>query len=753
MPGQLATPGSLGHEAIDTSMHMNPFIPDFTSIEERTPVITAELDSLTPPAFHNHPDYGILPGDAPCSDCIELLQDRTLNSRYYIKNGSGGKVFYVQTSYGNFNYVDSAGWIKEIDPSLHLPENGIYKAAHQPVPATLNMNNGTTTLKAAGLNLLFNNNPQVYEIDGSSSTPVFGPFNLASSTTGKNGALTHNAWPGIDRKIVFEEGNIETSYIIPQPLALSPAPGWLAFEDEITLPAGYALFRDTISGGVLTPEGYWQGSLIIVNSSSGQEIFRWMPVVSYDNAAVHPDLSNSAYQVIANGNTYFIRALVKKSWLSDPARAYPVTIDPLVSGAATYSAGVIGFTSYAPGDGFCGNSSAWCLGGPLNVTFPGQATITNVIWGANYRAFSPAWMSDGGFRMVGPCGEDPVNVDQWYSCAFNAAGTCSGSGFSAPWLATCLTPSCASSIIPFRIKNIDCFGWAGACSSAYLRTLNNTWTVTVQGQTVAHPNPPSSSAGTTFCPGTCTNLTASGTWGVPPYTYLWNPGGATTNPYTNVCPASTTTYTCTITDACGNSAANSVTITVTGCLPIELLSFSGNFEKENNRVLLEWSTASELNNSHFVIERTSDGLNFEAIGEIPSSAPSGNSTWQIDYRFYDINPPSGTIYYRLRQVDFNGENKITGLVSVEVIPGKISGLSIKPNPAGEFVQIDFTSFEEGPVAIKISDYSGRIVKTFSGDSSEGFNSFEIPVSDLSAGFYFVRVMSHDQALNGKLLRK
>ncbi|CAN5146214.1 hypothetical protein BH09BAC5_BH09BAC5_08370 [soil metagenome] len=740
---------------LDTSLHMHPFVPNFSTITTRLPVITSELDSLTPQNFHSSPDYGILPENVPCSDCIELIQKRTSDSRYYIKNGTGGKTFYVQTSMGNINYVDSAGWMREINPSLKTPVAGIYKAENQPLPSTLNMNDGSTSIKVGNLTFNFNRNPKVYEIDGNTSTPLLNNFDLSSSNVGNNGVITHNSWTGIDRKIVFDEVGIETSYILSNMPSVSSTATWIAFEDEIILPAGYAIVRDTISGGNLTSEGYWQGALLVVNSNTGEQLLEWFPVVSYDNAAIHPDISNSAYQVIQNGNAFYVRALVKTAWLTDPARIYPITVDPLVSGAATYSAGKIGFTSYAPGDGYCGNSSAYCYGGPLNVNFPGQATITNVIWGANYSTNNPVWLSDVGFRMVGPCGEDPVNVDSWYSCGppgGNAPGTCSGSGFIAPWLATCLAPSCSPSVIPFHIKNINCFWSIPVCGITYDFTINNTWTVTVQGQTIAHPNPPTSSAGTTFCPGNCTNLTATGQWGVPPYSYLWNPGAATTNPYNNVCPASSTTYTCTITDACGNTATNTVAITVTGCLPIELLSFTGFYEPQNDRVKLSWATATELLNSHFVIERTTDGSTFTALGQVESKAPGGNSSSTIQYQYYDTAAPSGTVYYRLRQVDLNGQNKITGLINVD-ISRNISGLSIVPNPADQNVQIGFNLAQAGITTIRIMDYSGREIRNIQINSVEGSNLQEISIEDLAHGFYFVQVSNNGATLNGKMIRK
>jgi len=85
-------------------------------------------------------------------------------------------------------------------------------------------------------------------------------------------------------------------------------------------------------------------------------------------------------------------------------------------------------------------------------------------------------------------------------------------------------------------------------------------------------------------------------------------------------------------------------------LPVEWLLFEA--KKQNNSVLLHWATASEINSSHFEIQRSTDGLNFENIGWKSSAGFSSSIT---NYEFIDESPVIGTNYYRLKQVDFNGD--------------------------------------------------------------------------------------------------
>ncbi|MBK9285701.1 MAG: hypothetical protein IPM51_15495 [Sphingobacteriaceae bacterium] len=141
-------------------------------------------------------------------------------------------------------------------------------------------------------------------------------------------------------------------------------------------------------------------------------------------------------------------------------------------------------------------------------------------------------------------------------------------------LSSFLQPNCRS--IPG--KNINCAQNDGVCGTTRYYTLNNSWIVTVQGLTVEQPPVPNSSSGTTFCSGFCTVLSATGNYGVPAYSYVWNPGAIAGNSI-NVCPPpnTTTNYTCTITDQCGNTATNVVAITTqSATLPLPAINVQMN---------------------------------------------------------------------------------------------------------------------------------------------------------------------------------
>ena len=94
------------------------------------------------------------------------------------------------------------------------------------------------------------------------------------------------------------------------------------------------------------------------------------------------------------------------------------------------------------------------------------------------------------------------------------------------------------------------------------------------------------------------------------------------------------------------------TILSVSVLPISLGHFDAKLK--NGNVTIEWSTLSEINNDYFDIERSSDGINWV---NILSTAGAGNSNTHINYSLVDYNPPAGVAYYRLKQVDFDGESE------------------------------------------------------------------------------------------------
>ncbi len=112
-------------------------------------------------------------------------------------------------------------------------------------------------------------------------------------------------------------------------------------------------------------------------------------------------------------------------------------------------------------------------------------------------------------------------------------------------------------------------------------------------------------------------------------------------------------------------------------LPVDLISFTGSWE--NNAVTLRWSTATEINNSHFVIEKSFDGELFKQIATVQGN---GNTDRKIDYQHIDILPSSGINFYRLSQIDFDGTINEHGTIAV-IGDNITSLLNVGPNPTSD----------------------------------------------------------------------
>lgn len=133
---------------------------------------------------------------------------------------------------------------------------------------------------------------------------------------------------------------------------------------------------------------------------------------------------------------------------------------------------------------------------------------------------------------------------------------------------------------------------------------------------------------------------------------------------------------------------------INAALPIELISLTVNQDDEGNAVI-SWTTASELNNQSFTVERSKEGRQWEQMATLPGA---GTSTVKHEYRFIDVYPYSDISYYRLRQTDFDGTSTISKVVSL-FIESKSSSISIYPNPATDEFIIEGDGLQKATITI------------------------------------------------------
>lgn len=185
-------------------------------------------------------------------------------------------------------------------------------------------------------------------------------------------------------------------------------------------------------------------------------------------------------------------------------------------------------------------------------------------------------------------------------------------------------------------------------------------------------------------------------------------------------------------------------------LPVELVFFSG--EKENGTVKLNWQTATEINSSEFVIERSADGVTFEVIGHV---AGAGNSSSVLNYDFVDAKPYSGTNYYRLRQFDYDGSSELFHTIALNFNNG-LALLQFKAvsNLVDDKAIFSFDSEKGGTYTVKLFDALGNELHEVLVSASKGYNNFDLSFSAYSSGYYIARLTSsNSETQQIKLLKK
>lgn len=204
--------------------------------------------------------------------------------------------------------------------------------------------------------------------------------------------------------------------------------------------------------------------------------------------------------------------------------------------------------------------------------------------------------------------------------------------------------------------------------------------------------------------------------------------------------------TLTVTDPLGCVSASFASTSCT--LPIELVNFEGQFR--NNKMLLNWKTASETNNDYFTIERSNDGINYETLGTIDGA---GNSSIAISYNFIDERPVVGLNYYRLRQTDYDGNFELYDPIEVLVTDDNLE-LLIYPNPSDNLINIEYNSTFFDPITIRVIDLTGKLIYgTIIQSSFDNKATHKFDVTDFNDGNYLIYIEQRNKITTQKFTVK
>jgi hypothetical protein len=187
-------------------------------------------------------------------------------------------------------------------------------------------------------------------------------------------------------------------------------------------------------------------------------------------------------------------------------------------------------------------------------------------------------------------------------------------------------------------------------------------------------------------------------------------------------------------------------------LPVEFLGMDIACQRDNE-VIINWSTASEVNTNYFALERSRDGFEWEVVGEEPAA---GNSSTQTNYSFTDESAgPNFEGYFRLRQVDIDGKFELFAPLFILCNNDKTGRVEIYPNPSDGKVQVFIYAEQgmEGPAALELKDAIGKLVHRQDFTIQPGAAAYPINFSDKQSGMYYLNItFANSQQLGAKLMK-
>ncbi len=174
-------------------------------------------------------------------------------------------------------------------------------------------------------------------------------------------------------------------------------------------------------------------------------------------------------------------------------------------------------------------------------------------------------------------------------------------------------------------------------------------------------------------------------------------------------------------------------------LPVTWLSFTAQ-KGYNNTVNLQWQVANEVNNNHYEVERSTDGVNFSSIGTVASL--NGNTQAATSYSFVDKQPATGTVYYRIQQIDKDGKHAYSSVQSLTVGANETAAWQVYPtlNKAGGNTALRIKG-DVGKIQLILTDISGKIIYQNKLNTTVAGQVINVPLNGCTKGIYLLKIVS------------
>jgi hypothetical protein len=223
-----------------------------------------------------------------------------------------------------------------------------------------------------------------------------------------------------------------------------------------------------------------------------------------------------------------------------------------------------------------------------------------------------------------------------------------------------------------------------------------------------------------------------------------NPGALTTYYYQWTAVANQCYY-ITIDGYAGAACQFTLAVGSVVVLPIELVNFDA--KSNGHEINLNWTTASEINNDYFTVEKSNDAFSFSSLARVEGA---GNSSSVLNYSYTDLHPYSGVNYYRLKQTDYDGHYSYSDVVAVNF--NNRQKFYSAYNSTTQELNIAYYSAGKCVNKITLYDLNGRRVFDLEKESEAGQNNYFIPAAFLSKGMYFLTLENDQETMQTKLIK-
>jgi hypothetical protein len=171
-------------------------------------------------------------------------------------------------------------------------------------------------------------------------------------------------------------------------------------------------------------------------------------------------------------------------------------------------------------------------------------------------------------------------------------------------------------------------------------------------------------------------------------------------------------------------------------LPLTMLAYTATILPGPPEVRVDWTTAFEQNIKYFILQRSPDGQQFSNIDTV---TPPDHSGIGHSYSYTDTSPLPNSDYYRLTQVDLDGNIRYYGILEVNLPSSESAGLHISPNPSAGSVNLELIRPEPGTLQISLLDAQGRVVKNWTYEKESIVWNQTLTLAGVAAGSYFIRI--------------